>query len=65
MFDTYLNNNKRIQTRVLETIRNYSLIDFLYRRWNHDQVDFFEVLEDKPPNVKLFTSEWNSYEYEE
>ena len=63
MFDTAQNTQKRIKNRVLDLIRYTPEIEFLYLRGNHDKVDFFDTLEDKPANLKLFQDSWTSYTY--
>ena len=63
MFDTAKNKLKRIKNRVLSLIEKSSEIDFLYLRGNHDNDDFFQNLEYIPNNLKLFSSQWTAYTY--
>ena len=63
MFDTSQNNQVRIKRRVLEQIKSAEDIDFIYLRGNHDKVDFFEKLEEKPDNLKMFHDSWTSFTY--
>ena len=63
MFDTSQNNQVRIKRRVLEQIKSAEEIDFIYLRGNHDKVDFFEKLEEKPDNLKMFHDSWTSFTY--
>lgn len=64
MFDTSKNTQVRIKRRVLEQIKKASDIDFIYLRGNHDRVDFFENLDDKPSNLFTFTKDWSFVEYD-
>lgn len=64
MFDTSKNTQVRIKRRVLEQIKEASDIDFIYLRGNHDRVDFFENLDDKPSNLFTFTKDWSFVEYD-
>lgn len=64
LFDTSQNTQKRMKNRVLDQIKYAKEIDFLYLRGNHDQVDFFDSLPDKPINLKTFTDTWSSYTYD-
>ncbi|HHT98391.1 MAG TPA: DNA repair exonuclease [Clostridiales bacterium] len=64
MFDTSQNTHIRIKKRVLEQIQNAADIDFIYLRGNHDRVDFFEKIDNKPDNLKTFNDSWESYEYD-
>lgn len=63
LFDTSADSQKRIKNRVLDQIRCAQEIDFLYLRGNHDRVDFFDKLMDKPKNLKTFTDTWTTYTY--
>lgn len=47
---------------VLDTINNYSDIDFYYLKGNHDRDGFIDSLETLPENLKLFGSSWKAYE---
>ncbi|WP_251230812.1 metallophosphoesterase family protein [Adlercreutzia aquisgranensis] len=47
---------------VLEAIREASEIDFLYLKGNHDERNALADI-DLPSNLKLFGSEWVSYDY--
>lgn len=63
MFDTAQNQQKTIKDRVIDSIRKAKNIDFLYLQGNHDNDNFFKNMDNKPHNLKLFSSEWTSYRY--
>ncbi len=65
LFDSLQNQQKTIKNRVVECIRRYSEIDFIYLRGNHDYDGFLQALENIPFNLKLFTDQWISHKYDE
>lgn len=65
LFDTGNNVQIRMKERVLDLIRHYKDIDFLYLQGNHDYTDFFKNLDHVPENLKLFDTIWKSYAYED
>lgn len=62
MFDTprVMNSTKN---RVLNTIKKYPQIDFLYLSGNHDETNFLASLDTVPANLKTFGTSWTSYDY--
>lgn len=65
MFDRSL-IRKSAKKRVIDEIKTHSMIDFIYLRGNHDNVDFLSDVEedDIPKNFKQFNKdEWISYDY--
>lgn len=57
---------KRTKSRILDMIREYEEIDFLYLCGNHDKTDLLSELatNEIPSNLKLFTDEvWTTYIY--
>ena len=55
---------KRTQNMVKDTVLRFSDVDFLYLKGNHDGENFLETWEERPENVKLFTTDWTYYRYE-
>lgn len=64
MFDTAYNEQNNMKKYVLSIIKDNPNIDFLYLRGNHDKIDYFTNLLNKPSNLKTFTEEWCSYVYD-
>ncbi len=62
MFDTARIKNST-KTRILNTIRKNTEIDFLYLSGNHDEKNFVNFIEDKPENLKIFGHLWTSFKY--
>ena len=52
---------KRTQNMVKDTVLRFSAVDFLYLKGNHDTENFLEVWEERPENLKLFTTDWTYY----
>lgn len=63
MFDTSRTTLKT-RARVLEAISKNSNVDFLYLSGNHDDDNFLSELESYPSNFKVFSDDWQSFEYE-
>lgn len=61
MFDTK-NINKTTRNAVLLSITSHPEIQFFYLKGNHDQDNFLSGLEELPDNLKMFTSNWTTYE---
>ena len=61
MFDTK-NISARTRNTVLYNIQKYSMITFYYLKENHDNNNFLSGLEEIPENLKLFDSQWTTYE---
>lgn len=55
---------KRTQNMVKDTVLRFSAVDFLYLKGNHDTENFLEAWEERPENLKLFSTEWTYYRYE-
>ncbi len=64
LFDTR-NVSATVRNAVRDAILFHPGIDFLYLKGNHDNDNFLAKLDELPENLKLFGSEWTSYEYEE
>lgn len=54
---------KRTQNMVKDTVLRFPAVDFLYLKGNHDGENFLEDWEERPANLKLFTTEWTYYRY--
>jgi DNA repair exonuclease SbcCD nuclease subunit len=61
MFDTK-NISVTTKNTVLHCITGHPKIDFYYLKGNHDNDNFLSGLEELPENLKLFGSEWTTYE---
>ena len=61
LFDTK-NISATARNTVLHQITAHPAIRFYYLKGNHDRDNFLSGLEDLPENLKLFGSEWTSYE---
>ena len=64
MFDTTRVTNLT-KTRVINTIKKYPQIDFLYLSGNHDESNFIDLLDEKPNNLKIFGTKWTNFAYPE
>lgn len=64
MFDT-ARITQTTKNRVLNTIKKYAQIDFLYLSGNHDESNFITLIEDVPANLKIFGKTWTSFTYPE
>ncbi len=62
MFDT-AHITQTTKNRVLNTIKKYAQIDFLYLSGNHDESNFITLIEDVPANLKIFGSTWTTFDY--
>ncbi len=63
LFDTK-NVSAKTRNVVKDCIFNNPSIDFLYLKGNHDFNSFLNGLEEIPENLKLFSDEWTSYQYD-
>ncbi len=61
LFDTK-NISAIARNAVLHQITAHPAIRFYYLKGNHDRDNFLSGLEDLPENLKMFGSEWTSYE---
>lgn len=61
LFDTK-NISATARNAVLHQIMAHPAIRFYYLKGNHDRDNFLSGLEELPENLKLFGSEWTSYE---
>ncbi len=64
MFDTPQSQQKTIKNRVIDTISSNDQIDFIYLQGNHDRDDYFKNLDPRPGNLKMFSTSWSSYRYD-
>lgn len=62
MFDT-ARIAKATKERVLHTIIKNPEIDFLYLSGNHDETNFITLISEVPPNLKIFTTDWQTFAY--
>jgi DNA repair exonuclease SbcCD nuclease subunit len=62
LFDTR-NVSATVRNAVRDAIVSHPAIDFLYLRGNHDADNFLSKLEEIPPNLKLFSDTWKTYQY--
>ena len=62
MFDTARVTIKT-RARVLHAINSTPEVDFLYLSGNHDDDNFISGLETLPQNLKVFSDEWQSFDY--
>ena len=63
MFDSNKISQKTVEY-VLDLIKEYNQIDFLYLCGNHDENNFSKFLDVIPSNLKTFTDEWATYHYD-
>lgn len=63
MFDTARITNLT-KNRVLNTIKKYPQIDFLYLSGNHDESNCISLLDDVPANLKIFGKTWTNFNYD-
>ncbi|HEY8423403.1 MAG TPA: DNA repair exonuclease [Clostridia bacterium] len=63
LFDSQTVSSKT-QKFIKDLINQYSQIDFLYLKGNHDSVDAFEGVK-MPSNFKPFFSRWTTYYYDD
>lgn len=64
LFDTK-NVSMAAKNAVRQAIENNKHIDFYYLKGNHDAESFLAQLDAIPENLKLFSSDWTSYDLEE
>ncbi len=62
MFDTarVMTSTKK---RVLDVVKKYPQIDFLYLSGNHDESNFIATIEEVPTNLKVFGKNWTIFDY--
>ncbi|MBO5884595.1 MAG: metallophosphoesterase, partial [Clostridia bacterium] len=62
LFDTARITNLT-KSRVINIIQKNNNIDFLYLSGNHDESNFIELIQDPPPNLKVFKNSWTTFDY--
>lgn len=65
LFDTLDNIQQTIKKRTMDAIARCPEIDFLYLQGNHDNSNYFNQVETVPQNLKVFGTDWVSYEYDD
>ncbi len=65
LFDTSDNIQQTIKKRTMDTIDRYPDIDFLYLQGNHDNSNHISHIENVPKNLKVFGTDWISYDYDD
>jgi DNA repair protein SbcD/Mre11 len=63
LFDTASTQQIRIKKQVGYVISQHPEITFLYLRGNHDQTDYFSIMDDRPDNLKGFGTAWTAYTF--
>ncbi len=51
------------KTRVLNCVRRYPQIDFVYLSGNHDETNFISSITEVPTNLKIFNDTWQTFPY--
>ena len=55
---------KRTVDEILDAMRRTAKVDYLYLTGNHDEATNAFIDQDIPENLKVFSREWQTYEYE-